>query len=204
MCQLSCGRHFPAQYCTGITNCPGSPADPATAPAVSAVRRGIRIETRKVETLETIPDEEERQEPHFAMQAPESVPDDQYRMIVRDLVLPWRIGVRQHEENRRQRVRINLDLIVDEQADPEADDYPDVICYEKIVERIREMASEGHVKLAETVAHKVAVMCLEDPRVHRVTVRVEKLEAMHDAASAGVEVTRSRRKSGKSAGNGSI
>lgn len=128
-----------------------------------------------------------------------------YRIIVRDLVLPWRIGVRRHEEDRRQRVRINLDLMVREQPDPGADDYNQVLCYDKIVENIRAMAASGHVKLAETVAHKVAMMCLGNPSAEEVTVRVEKLEAIHDAASVGVEITRSRRDStlpgaGKEAG----
>ncbi len=119
-------------------------------------------------------------------------PPSVYRIIIRDLVIPWRIGVRAHEEERRQRVRLNLELQVREQDDPTADDYQEVICYERIVERIRSMADSGHVKLAETVAHDVAMMCLEDPRSEAITVRVEKLEAIHDAASVGVEIHRSR------------
>ena len=154
--------------------------------------------------METRPDEEQQRQTSAALRETDTLPDAHYRMIVRDLVLPWQIGVRPYEENRRQRVRINLDLIVEEQPDPQADNYPEVICYEKIVENIRDMASEGHVRLAETVAHKIAVMCLTDPRVIRVTVRVEKLEAMHDATSAGVEITRGRRNSAKNGGNGSI
>lgn len=143
----------------------------------------------------TAPRRQIRSEPPVAndVRADDTVPF--YRIIVRDLVLPWRIGVRRHEEDRRQRVRINLDLIVREQPDPGADDYKQVLCYDKIVENIRDMAASGHVKLAETVAHKVAMMCLGNPSAEEVTVRVEKLEAIHDAASVGVEITRSRRDS---------
>ncbi|MEM9681736.1 MAG: dihydroneopterin aldolase [Pseudomonadota bacterium] len=130
-----------------------------------------------------------------AANAPEA--DATYRILVRDLVLPWRIGVRQHEEDRRQRVRINLDLIVREQPEPSADNYHEVICYERIIERIRQMAAAGHVKLAETVAHNVAMMCLSEPDAFEVTVRVEKLEAIHDAGSVGVEITRFRHDSGE-------
>ena len=125
-----------------------------------------------------------------APEAPDTMPT--YRILVRDLVLPWRIGVRRHEIDRRQRVRINLDLIVREQADPTADNYHDVTCYERIIERIRQMAEAGHVKLAETVAHNIATMCLTEPNAMEVTVRIEKLEAIHDAASVGVEITRIR------------
>ena len=117
-----------------------------------------------------------------------------YRIIVSDLVLPWKIGVRRHEEDRRQRVRINLDLVVREQPDPMADNYHEVTCYERIIERIRQMAADGHVKLAETVGHRIARMCLTEPNAEEVTVRVEKLDAVHDAASVGVEVRRFRRR----------
>ena len=118
--------------------------------------------------------------------------DGGYRILVTDLIVPWQIGVRRHEEDRRQRVRINLDLRVRELPDADRDDYHDVLCYENIVERIREMASTGHVKLAETLAQRVATMCLSDPRAEQVTVRVEKLDAVPDAGSVGVELTRSR------------
>lgn len=116
----------------------------------------------------------------------------EYRILVTDLVVPWRIGVRRHEEDRRQRVRINLDLVVRDMPDTSRDDYRDVLCYEDIVERIRDMAATGHVKLAETLAQRVATLCLSDPRTERVTVRVEKLDAVPDAGSVGVELTRSR------------
>lgn len=129
-----------------------------------------------------------------ATDKPDLIPT--YRILVRDLVLPWRIGVRQHEEDRRQRVRINLDLTVREQQDPGADSYHDVTCYERIIERIRHMAAAGHVKLAETVAHNIATMCLAEPNAIEATVRVEKLEAIHDAGSVGVEITRMRENSG--------
>jgi dihydroneopterin aldolase len=115
-----------------------------------------------------------------------------YRILVTDLIVPWRIGVRRHEEERRQRVRINLDLMVCAMPDPAKDDYRDALCYEDIVERIRDMASTGHVKLVETLVHRVAALCLSDARTKQVTVRVEKLDAVPDAGSVGVELTRSR------------
>lgn len=118
--------------------------------------------------------------------------EDEYRILVTDLVVPWRIGVRRHEEERRQRVRINLDIAVRGIPDPAQDDYRQVLCYEDIVERIREMSTTGHVRLVETLAQRVAAMCLADPRIERVTVRVEKLDAVPDAGSVGVELTRVR------------
>lgn len=116
-----------------------------------------------------------------------------YRIAVRDLDVAWSIGVYDHEHTRMQPIRINLDLEARPLEDWEADDYDAVPCYARISERIQDMAAEGHVKLVETLASRIADLCLEDHRVLSATVRVEKPEALSNAASVGVEVTRTRR-----------
>ena len=115
-----------------------------------------------------------------------------YRILVRDLDVAWSIGVFDHEYDRVQVVRINLDLQATEMADPNADDYEQVVCYADIAERIRVLAAEGHIKLVETLAHRIALLCLEDERVREATVRIEKPEALKNAQTVGVEITRDR------------
>lgn len=125
------------------------------------------------------------------------VPETQdvtYRISVRDLDIAWSIGVFDHEHHRMQPIRINLDLEATPLRDWDADDYDNVLCYAEIAERIQKMAAEGHVKLVETLANRIAEMCLEDERVLSASVRVEKPEALSNAAFVGVEVTRSRRR----------
>lgn len=117
-----------------------------------------------------------------------------YRIAVRDLDVSWSIGVYEHEHHRMQAVRINLDLEAQPLDDWNADNYEAVPCYAEIAKRIQEMASEGHIKLVETLANRIAEMCLEDERIHSATVRVEKPEALENASSVGVEVTRKRRR----------
>lgn len=110
-------------------------------------------------------------------------------LFVHDLVLACRIGVHAHERDRPQRVRLNLDLAVAETDQPPRR-LADVVDYAALVERVRGALSEGHVELVETVAERVAALCLEDPRVRSARVRVEKLEAVADAAAVGVEIER--------------
>ena len=114
------------------------------------------------------------------------------RVFVRDLVLDARIGVYRHEKKREQRIRLNLDLTVEESARAHGDRLADVVCYEKIVNRVRALVGEGHVNLVETLAERIAALCLEDPQIAKAIVRVEKLEVFADAASVGVEIERSR------------
>lgn len=112
-------------------------------------------------------------------------------VFVRDLVLSASIGVHKFEKMDKQRIRVNLDLAVYEGDATAIDDQlNNVVCYEEIVAGIRKMVDAGHVNLVETLAEKIAAMCLEDARVRVVKVRVEKLDVFADAASVGVEIKR--------------
>jgi 7,8-dihydroneopterin aldolase/epimerase/oxygenase len=121
------------------------------------------------------------------------------RVFLRDFVLPASIGVYPHEHTGPQRVRINIDLsVVDETAARGrmvgADELRRVVDYAAIANRIRDIVAAGHVRLAETLAERIAQTCLLDGRVLVARVRVEKLDVFPEAASAGVEVERSRTK----------
>lgn len=110
-------------------------------------------------------------------------------VFVRDLVLDCSIGVHAHEKGEAQRVRVNLDLAVREDRDI-ADDIGNVVCYEAMVSGIRGLVGAGHINLVETLAERIAAMCLEDRRVRTARVRVEKLDVFPDATSVGVEIER--------------
>lgn len=114
------------------------------------------------------------------------------RVFVRDLVLPCRIGAYRHEQDGPQRVRINLDMLVKEVSAEPHDDLAQVVCYDRVTDAIRTLCTEGHINLVETLAERIAALCLEDLRVKTVTVRVEKLDVFQDAESAGVEIVRER------------
>ena len=111
-------------------------------------------------------------------------------VFIHDLVLACSIGVHGHERQSDQRVRINLDLAVQEDDLSLNDDLENVVCYENIADRIRAIVGQGHVKLVETLAEKIAGVCLNDKRIRSLSVRVEKLDVFADAASAGVEIER--------------
>ena len=114
------------------------------------------------------------------------------RVFIRDMVLPCSIGVHKHEQDARQRVRINLDLKVAEGPAPLEDKLSNVVCYEVIADGIRSLVAQGHVHLVETLAERAAAICLQDSRVLSVLVKVEKLDVFADTASVGVEIERSR------------
>lgn len=120
-------------------------------------------------------------------------------IFLRDMVLKANIGVHPHEHGMTQRVRINVDLGVEDEpargvsrAAVTRDRLSRVVDYEAVADRVRAIVSAGHVILVETMAERIAESCLEDSRVQLARVRVEKLDVFIDAASAGVEIERRR------------
>ncbi|MGF1606279.1 MAG: dihydroneopterin aldolase [Rhodothalassiaceae bacterium] len=100
-----------------------------------------------------------------------------------------RIGVYRHEQKRFQPVRISVDVSVRERRALQ-DKLDNVLCYHKIVQGIETILSAGHINLVETLAERVAQLCLADHRAVSVRVRVEKLAAVAGAQSVGVEIER--------------
>ncbi len=114
-----------------------------------------------------------------------------YRVVVRDLVVPFRVGVYEHEKQRPQRVRVNVELTV--AADGfSSDRLGDVLNYEFVVAGIMKLAGEGHIELVETLAERIAGLCFGDPRVEATRIQVEKLDVFPEAESVGVLIEHRR------------
>ena len=111
-------------------------------------------------------------------------------VFVRDLVVEALIGIHDHERDTPQRIRVNLDLAVREGDAGLDDDLANVVCYENLVSGVTAIVAEGHIGLVETMAERMAGMCLKDARVRSARVRVEKLDIFDHADSVGVEIER--------------
>jgi dihydroneopterin aldolase len=112
-----------------------------------------------------------------------------WRMVMRDVTLDMFIGINPPEYLKPQPVVINL--YCDYTApNPHAGQVVDVLCYDTLLQTIKKLAYDKHVPLVENLAQSIADACLADVRVHRVWVRIEKPEALPEAAGVGVEITR--------------
>ncbi len=118
-------------------------------------------------------------------------------VFIRDMVIPASIGVYAPEHAALQRIRINIDLAVLDEALARAsrqavgrDELSRVVDYEAVANIARAEVARGHVQLVETLAERIAEQVLEDQRIRSVRIRVEKLDVFPDAESAGVEIER--------------
>jgi dihydroneopterin aldolase len=102
------------------------------------------------------------------------------------------IGVYAHEEERRQRVRISVEMEVDLPAGGIGDDIDRVPSYEGLVQGLQALAEKEHVRLIETVAEHVLDLAMAHPMVLRAVAEVEKLDVFPEAQSIGVRFERNR------------
>ena len=113
-------------------------------------------------------------------------------ILIQDLLLRTIIGINEEERRKRQDVLINLRLHADTRAAGRSDDIEDAVNYRTITKRIIERVEDSSFFLVEKMAAEVAAICLQDPRVEAVDVRVEKPGALRFARSVGVEIHRDR------------
>jgi len=112
------------------------------------------------------------------------------RVFVTGLKVQAEIGVYRHEIGRVQPLIVDVELDV---PTVETDRLADTVNYETILKAAQDIAGSGHIDLVETFAHRLARRCLEDARVARARVRIEKpLALAPDAVAAGVEITLER------------
>ena len=115
-----------------------------------------------------------------------------YTVTVRGLVLLVSIGIRPHEREEKQHVRISVDLVAGTGHAFPGEERRRVINYEKIVAAIRHIARAGHHDLCEGLAQRISEACFADPRVERVRVWIEKLDVFPEADGVGAMLERSR------------
>ena len=114
------------------------------------------------------------------------------QITIKDLHLRTIIGINEEERRNRQDVLINIVMDVDMRRAGASDDIDDAVNYRTITKRIIQLVENSRFYLVEKMAAEIAVICLDDPRVERVRVTVEKPGALRFARSVGVAIERGR------------
>ncbi len=114
------------------------------------------------------------------------------KIIVKNLIARGIIGVNDWEREKPQEIKINLVLFADLRRAGESDDLNDSVNYRTIAKKAQEHAETAQRLTVEALAADLAKICLAEPGVQKVQVRVEKPGAVRFSESVGVEIERSR------------
>ena len=114
------------------------------------------------------------------------------KIHIRDIALRCIIGIYPEERKNRQDVLVNIALEADLAKGAETDRIEDTVDYKAINKEVVELVENSQFNLIETLAERIARICLKPERVRRATVTVDKPGALRFARSVAVEFTRDR------------
>lgn len=106
------------------------------------------------------------------------------------------IGIFDWEREVRQRVEIDLEMVVDIAAAARSDSVDDTLNYKTVAKRVLGYVEESRFQLVESLAESVARLVLGEFPVERVRVTVHKPGAIRHARDVGVIIERGRQDDG--------
>jgi len=114
------------------------------------------------------------------------------RVFLRGLSAQCIIGFIEWERRVRQTVVIDLELPVDCRRAAASDDVADTVDYKKVAKRVLAYIEASEFRLVETLAHRLALMLLEEFGMEWVRIAVNKPGAIRNSRDVGVSIERSR------------
>jgi len=115
------------------------------------------------------------------------------KIHIKDLMIRCIIGLNDWEREKKQDVMINITLYADLSTACQSDNIEDTVDYKNIKQKVVDMAESSSYMLVERLAQRVADICLENPKVQKVKVMIDKTGALRYARSVGVEIVRYQR-----------
>lgn len=114
------------------------------------------------------------------------------KVIIQDLKVRGILGIHDWERVTPREIVISLTLYTDTRRAARTDDIADCVDYSALAKKIRSHAECAARMTVEALANDIAELCLQESKVRKVMVRVDKPGAVTEAASVGVEVERAR------------
>ena len=113
-------------------------------------------------------------------------------VFIKDFVIEEIIGIHQHEKIKKQKIKFNIVLDINQSSIPDEKDIKSIVDYEKITKKIESLTKSKKYNFLESLAEDSFKEIFEDKRINSVTIKIEKPEAIKNTESVGVEVFKSR------------
>jgi FolB domain-containing protein len=115
------------------------------------------------------------------------------KVFIQDLKVRGILGIHDWERVTPRDIIINVTLYTDTRRAARTDDIADCVSYSDVARKVRAHAESAARMTVEALANDLAELCLQEPKVRKVVVRVDKPGAVPEAASVGVEVERAKK-----------
>jgi dihydroneopterin aldolase len=114
------------------------------------------------------------------------------KVYIKDLNVIGILGIHPHEQRTPQQIRISAEVSTDIRDAAQNDAIDQTVNYSSLADNIRQFVAESHFKTIEALIESLAELILNNPLVFQVKLWVEKPNAVPDAASVGIEITRTQ------------
>ena len=113
-------------------------------------------------------------------------------VFIKDFIIQEIIGIYEHEKIKKQKIKFNIVVDVNQNTVPDEKDIKSIVDYEKIKNKLENLVKSKKYNFLESLAEDSFKEIFEDKRINSVKIKIEKPEAIKNADSVGVEVFKSR------------
>jgi len=113
-------------------------------------------------------------------------------VFLRGLEIECIIGFIDWERRIKQKVVIDLELPIDCARAAASDDVVDTLDYMSVASRVREFVGQSEFMLVETMAHRLALLLLEEFGMEWLRLSINKPGAVRGSRDVGVSIERRR------------
>ena len=114
-------------------------------------------------------------------------------VFIKDFIIDEIIGFYEHEKIKKQKIKFNIVLDVNQNSVPNERDIKSIVDYEKITNKLKNLTKSKKYNFLESLAEDSFKEIFDDKRINSVTIKIEKPEAIKNAKSVGVEVFKTRK-----------
>ena len=114
-------------------------------------------------------------------------------VFINDFIIEEIIGIHKHEKIKKQKIKFNIILDVNQNTIPDEKDVKSIVDYEKITNKLERLTKQKKYNFLESLAEDSFKEIFEDKRINSVKIKIEKPEAIKNAKSVGVEVFKTRK-----------
>ena len=114
-------------------------------------------------------------------------------VFIKNFIIKEIIGVHEYEKIKKQKIKFNIVLDVNQNSVPDERDIKTIVDYEKITNKLKNLTKSKKYNFLESLAEDSFKEIFEDKRINSVKIKIEKPEAIKNARSVGIEVFKTRK-----------
>ena len=114
------------------------------------------------------------------------------KILVKDLIIKILVGIHNFEKKKKQRVRFNIEIIIDPNLAPDESNLNSIVNYEDIIKSIKKITNKRHYPLLETLGEDIFFRLFKDTKIKKIKLRIEKLDIIKNTSSVGIEIEKIR------------